>query len=513
MNEQIVILDFGSQYTQVIARRVRECNVYSTIVSYKTSAAKIAAMKPRGIILSGGPSSVYAPDAPLPDKTIFELGVPVLGICFGVQLLAQFLGGKVEKGLKREYGKGTLTIKDKSCALFAKLPTNLQVWNSHGDKLTKIPNGFKAVAVTENSEYAAIENRAKKFFGLQFHPEVAHTPRGKEILTNFVHGVCGCGKNWTMRNYIEQAVEEIRAQVGKEHVVLGLSGGVDSSVAAALLHKAIGDQLTCIFVNNGLLRAREAAVVQEVFCRHFKVKLQYENAAKLFLGKLKGVTDPERKRKIIGKTFIDVFQAATKRVGKAKFLAQGTLYPDVIESVPIAGNPAALIKSHHNVGGLPKGMKFELVEPLKNLFKDEVRLLGEELGVPKEIVWRQPFPGPGLAVRILGEVTPARCEILRNADAIVVEEMKLSGLYYKIWQSFAVLLPVRSVGVMGDERTYEYTIAIRAVESQDGMTADWVKLPYDLLEKLASRIINEVKGVNRCVLDITSKPPGTIEWE
>jgi len=516
MNEQIVILDFGSQYTQVIARRVRECNVYSTIIHYNTPAAEIAAMKPSGIILSGGPSSVYAPEAPLPDKAIFGLGVPVLGICFGVQLFAQFLGGKVEKGQKREYGKGTLTVKDASCALFAKLPKSLQVWNSHGDKLTKIPNGFKPVAVTENSEFAAIENRAKKFFGLQFHPEVVHTPRGKEIIANFVHGVCGCGKSWTMRNYVDQAVENIRAQVGREHVVLGLSGGVDSSVAAALLHKAIGDQLTCIFVNNGVLRAHEAEVVQNVFARSFNIRLQYVDATKLFLGKLKGVTDPEKKRKIIGKTFIDVFQDATKRVGKAnkaKFLAQGTLYPDVIESVPIGGNPAALIKSHHNVGGLPKGMKFKLVEPLKNLFKDEVRLLGEELGVPKDIVWRQPFPGPGLAVRILGEVTPKRCEILRNADAIVVEEMKASGLYYKIWQSFAVLLPVRSVGVMGDERTYDYTIAIRAVESQDGMTADWVKLPYDLLEKLASRIINEVKGVNRCVLDITSKPPGTIEWE
>ena len=513
MTEQIVILDFGSQYTQVIARRVRECNVYSTILHYNTPATEIAKLKPSGIILSGGPSSVYAKNAPLPDKEIFNLGLPVLGICFGVQLLAQFLGGKVEKGQKREYGKGTLTVKDGSCALFAKLPKSLQVWNSHGDKLTKVPNGFKAVAVTENSEYAAIENRAKKFFGLQFHPEVVHTPRGKEVLSNFVHGVCGCGKNWTMRSYIEQAVEEIRAQVGKEKVILGLSGGVDSSVAAALLHKAIGDQLTCIFVNNGLLRAREAEVVQQVFGKSFKIKLQYENAAPLFLRKLKGITDPERKRKIIGKTFIEVFQAATKRAGKAKFLAQGTLYPDVIESVPIAGNPAALIKSHHNVGGLPKNMKFQLVEPLKCLFKDEVRLLGEELGVPKEIVWRQPFPGPGLGVRILGEVTPARCEILRNADAIVVEEMKSSGLYYKIWQSFAVLLPVRSVGVMGDERTYDFTIAIRAVESQDGMTADWVKLPYDLLEKLASRIINEVKGVNRCVFDITSKPPGTIEWE
>jgi GMP synthase (glutamine-hydrolysing) len=492
---------------------VRECSVYSVIVRYDTPAAEIAAMRPSGIILSGGPSSVYADDAPLPDKTIFQLGLPVLGICYGVQLLAQFNGGKVEKGLKREYGKGTLSVKDKTCALFSKLPTSLQVWNSHGDKLTKLPDGFKSVAVTENSEYAAIENRALKFFGLQFHPEVVHTPRGKEIIANFVHDVCGCGKSWTMRNYIEQAVEEIRHQVGKEKIILGLSGGVDSSVAAALIHKAVGDQLTCIFVNNGVLRAQEAEVVQEVFGRNFKLKLQYENASKLFLMRLKGVTDPERKRKIIGRTFIEVFAAATKRVGHAKFLAQGTLYPDIIESVPIGGNPAALIKSHHNVGGLPKKMKFALVEPLKRLFKDEVRLLGLELGLPKEIVWRQPFPGPGLAVRILGEVTPARCEILRNADAIVVQEMKDCGLYYKVWQSFAVLLPIRSVGVMGDERTYDYTIAIRAVESQDGMTADWVKLPYDLLEKLASRIINEVKGVNRCVFDITSKPPGTIEWE
>jgi GMP synthase (glutamine-hydrolysing) len=513
MNEQIILLDFGSQYTQVIARRIRECNVYSQILRYDTPAAEIAKLKPSGIILSGGPSSVYAKNAPLPDKNVFDLGVPVLGICFGVQLFAQFLGGKVEKGLKREYGKGTLTIKDKSCALFAKLPAKLQVWNSHGDKLTKLPTGFKPVAVTENSEYAAIENRARKFFGLQFHPEVVHTPRGSEIIANFVHKICGCGKSWTMRSYVDQAVEEIRAQVGKEQVILGLSGGVDSSVAAALLHKAIGDQLTCIFVNNGLLRGREEKAVQDLFGSHFHMKLQTENAEKIFLGRLKGVTDPERKRKIIGKTFIEVFQAATQRAGKAKFLAQGTLYPDVIESVPIAGNPAAMIKSHHNVGGLPKNMKFQLVEPLKCLFKDEVRLLGLELGLPKEIVYRQPFPGPGLAVRILGEVTPSRCEILRNADTIVVEEMKASGLYYKIWQSFAVLLPVRSVGVMGDERTYDYTIAIRAVESQDGMTADWVKLPYDLLEKLASRIINEVKGVNRCVLDITSKPPGTIEWE
>ncbi|MEP6663669.1 MAG: glutamine-hydrolyzing GMP synthase, partial [Verrucomicrobiota bacterium] len=451
--------------------------------------------------------------APLPDKNIFKLGVPVLGICYGLQLLAHFLGGKVERGQKREYGKGALAIKNLSCPLFQKLPPSLQIWNSHGNKLTRLPKGFRGIATTENSDFAAIENPARKFYGLQFHPEVAHTPRGRELISNFVHRICGCGKEWNMRHYAQQAVEEIRAQVGTEKVILGLSGGVDSSVAAALLHRAIGDQLTCIFVNNGLLRAREADVVQQVFGRHFHVKLQYENVAKIFLSRLKGVTDPERKRKIIGKTFIEVFQSATKKAGKAKFLAQGTLYPDIIESVPIAGNPASMIKSHHNVGGLPKNMKFQLVEPLKCLFKDEVRQLGLELGLPREIVFRQPFPGPGLAVRILGEVTPARCQILRNADAIVVEEMKASDWYYKIWQSFAVLLPVRSVGVMGDERTYDYTIAIRAVESQDGMTADWVKLPYEILEKLSNRIINEVKGVNRVCLDISSKPPATIEWE
>lgn len=513
MNEQIVILDFGSQYTQVIARRIRECKVYSTILRFDTPAAEIAKLSPKGIILSGGPSSVYSEKAPLPDKEIFKLRLPVLGICYGVQLLAQYLGGRVERGQKREYGKGTLTVKDGSCPLFKNLPRALQVWNSHGDKLTKLPTGFKPVAVTENSDYAAIENRTAHFYGLQFHPEVVHTPRGREIISNFVHGVCKCGKEWTMRSYIDQAVEAIRQEVGRERVILGLSGGVDSSVAAALLHKAIGDQLTCIFVNNGLLRANEAEVVRDVFGRHFHIKLQYEEATRLFLAGLKGVTDPERKRKIIGKIFIDVFQAATKRAGKAKFLAQGTLYPDVIESVPIAGNPAALIKSHHNVGGLPKNMKFSLVEPLKCLFKDEVRELGLELGLPREIVYRQPFPGPGLAVRILGEVTKSRLEILRNADTIVVQEMKSSDWYYKIWQSFAVLLPIRSVGVMGDERTYDYTIAIRAVDSQDGMTADWVKLPYELMETLSNRIINEVKGVNRVCFDITSKPPGTIEWE
>jgi GMP synthase (glutamine-hydrolysing) len=513
MAEQIVILDFGSQYTQVIARRIRECNVYCTIVKYNTPAKEIALLNPKGLVLSGGPASVYASDAPRPDRKIFESNIPILGICYGIQLLATYLGGKVEPGQKREYGKGSLTIKDRSCPLFVTLPSKLQVWNSHGDKLTKMPGGFKSVAVTENSDYAAIEHRSKRFFGLQFHPEVAHTPRGAEIISNFVHHICGCGSDWTMHNYVDQAVQTIRAQVGAERVILGLSGGVDSSVAAALIHKAIGDQLTCIFVNNGVLRGREADIVREVFGRHFKIKLHYEDASKLFLKRLRGVVDPERKRKIIGRTFIEVFQAATKKVGQARFLAQGTLYPDVIESVPIAGNPAAMIKSHHNVGGLPKRMKFQLVEPLKCLFKDEVRQLGLELGLPKEIVYRQPFPGPGLAVRILGEVTPKRCAILREADSIVVEEMKAGGWYYKIWQSFVVLLPVRSVGVMGDERTYDYTVAIRAVESQDGMTADWVKLPYDLLEKLSTRIINEVKGVNRVCFDISSKPPATIEWE
>jgi GMP synthase (glutamine-hydrolysing) len=513
MREQIVILDFGSQYTQVIARRIREAKVFSRILPYHTPAAEIAALNPKGIILSGGPQSVYSRNAPLPDKKIFDLGVPILGICFGLQLMAKYLGGKVERGSKREYGKGNLTVKDSHCELFGKLPKNLQVWNSHGDKLTKLPTGFKTVAITENSPHAAIENRQRRFFGLQFHPEVVHTPKGKKVISNFVHKICGCGRKWTMRSYIDQAVEDIREQVGGEHVILGLSGGVDSSVAAALIHRAIGNQLTCIFVNNGVLRANEAEAVQKLFRDNFKCKFLYEDTAELFLRKLKGVTDPETKRKIIGNTFIDVFQKATRKVGKAKFLAQGTLYPDVIESVPIDGNPASLIKSHHNVGGLPKNMKFKLVEPLRQLFKDEVRLLGLELGLAKEVVWRQPFPGPGLAVRLLGEVTEERLAILRNADRIVMSAIRDAGWYYKVWQSFAVLLPVKSVGVMGDERTYEFTIAIRVVDSQDGMTADWVKLPAKLLETISNRIINEVDGVNRVCYDITSKPPGTIEWE
>ncbi len=518
---RIVILDFGSQYTQVIARRVRECQVYSQILPFHTSASEIAATGAQGIILSGGPSSVFAKQAPRPDKAIFSLGLPILGICYGVQLMGHYLGGKVERSTEREYGAGKLTLTGRS-KLFTGLRGALEVWNSHGDRLAALPEGFRAVGSTDHSAFAAIEDPRRLFYGLQFHPEVAHTPKGTVILRNFLQRICGCRPDWTMGSFIEQACEEIREQVGEAKVVLGLSGGVDSSVAAALLHKAIGDQLTCIFVNNGLLRSREAEVVQQVFTDHFRIKLKYVDASKRFLRKLKGVTDPEQKRKVIGNEFISVFEAATRELKRAegkgsqtryKFLAQGTLYPDVIESVAIQGNPAALIKSHHNVGGLPEKMQFALVEPLRQLFKDEVRLVGLELGVPKEIVYRQPFPGPGLAVRILGEITEARLRVLRDADAIVVAEMKASDWYYKVWQSFAVLLPVQSVGVMGDERTYEATIALRVVESQDGMTANWVRLPYDLLARLSSRIINEVKGVNRVVLDVSSKPPSTIEWE
>lgn len=516
--DKIVILDFGSQYTQVIARRVRECSVYSEIVPYHMSARKIAAMAPQGLILSGGPASIYSKGAPKPDPRIFDLGVPILGICYGLQLTAHHFRGAVARGAKREYGQGRFFLKGQS-ALFGKLPREILVWNSHGDKVVRLPRGFRPIGFTENSEFAAVEHPAKKIFGLQFHPEVAHTPKGREILANFVKRVCKCRKTWTTASLIREGCETIRRQVGRERVILGLSGGVDSSVAAALLHKAIGDQLTCIFVNNGLLRKNEAEVVQEVFGRHFKIRLIYVDAAKEFLSKLRGVSDPERKRKIIGREFIRVFERATSQLvkgragGHYKYLAQGTLYPDVIESVPIAGNPAALIKSHHNVGGLPKRMRFKLIEPLAKMFKDEVRRVGEELGLPKEIVWRQPFPGPGLAVRCLGPITPEKLAILRNADWVVIDEMKKSGWYYKVWQSFAVLLPCRSVGVMGDERTYDFTAAVRVVESQDGMTADWVRLPYDLLGKISNRIINEVKGVNRVVLDISSKPPATIEWE
>ncbi len=533
-HSKILILDFGSQYTQVIARRIRELQVYSEIASFNISAKQIAALVPNGIILSGGPASVYDKGAPQIDTEIFSLNIPVLGICYGLMLMAHHLGGQVVFTGRREYGPGTLRITNRS-ELLEGLGHQLDVWNSHGDEVTALPKGFRVAGTTEGCDFAAVEDPQRKLYGLQFHPEVAHTPRGKEILQNFVYHICQCAMDWTMGSFIEEACARIRKQVGDQKVVLGLSGGVDSSVTAALLHKAIGDQLTCIFVNNGLLRAREEEIVQRVFGENFHVRLKYVDASERFLALLKDVTDPETKRKLIGNEFIKVFQHATEELleedrgngehrlaaaspssgghGGYRFLAQGTLYPDVIESVSIEGNPAQVIKSHHNVGGLPEKMHFELVEPVRQLFKDEVRQVGLQLGLPKEIVYRQPFPGPGLAVRILGEVTPERLSILREADTIVQSEMEAADWYYKVWQSFAVLLPVQSVGVMGDQRTYENTIALRIVESQDGMTADWVRIPYELLARISNRICNEVKGVNRVVFDVSSKPPSTIEWE
>ncbi|MBV9671791.1 MAG: glutamine-hydrolyzing GMP synthase [Verrucomicrobia bacterium] len=516
---KVVILDFGSQYTQVIARRVRESRVYSEILPFNSSPEQIHATGAKGILLSGGPASVFSKNAPRNDPAIFDLGLPVLGICYGVQLIAHQLGGIVEFSDKREYGPGTLRIIGAS-PLFEGLPSEIMVWNSHGDRLTRLPPGFASVASTENSPFAAIQHAEKSIFGLQFHPEVAHTPLGKDVLENFLYRACGCSPDWTMGSFIEQSCHEIRERVGVDKVVLGLSGGVDSSVAAALIHQAIGDQLTCIFVNNGLLREFEAETVQKIFRENFRVSLKYVDASKRFLGKLEGVSDPEIKRKIIGTEFVRVFEGATEELkatddglGKYRFLAQGTLYPDVIESVSISGNPAELIKSHHNVGGLPEKMHFELLEPLRHLFKDEVRHVGLELELPREVVFRQPFPGPGLAVRILGAVTNEYLTILRHADEIVESEMKAADWYYRVWQSFAVLLPIRSVGVKGDQRTYENTVVLRIVESQDGMTANWVKVPYDILSRIASRILNEVKLVNRVCYDISSKPPSTIEWE
>jgi len=506
----IIILDFGSQYTQVIARRIREARVFSEILPYHVSAEEVMRGAPRGLILSGGPASVYSTDAPQPDPGIFELPIPILGICYGMQLLARHFGGEVARGKEREFGRGLLEVT-KQNELFQGLPPQLEIWNSHGDRINRLPRGFRSIAKTRNSPHAVIQKG--RIFGMQFHPEVAHTPKGKKMLSNFVHKICGCKRSWTTRSFIDRAVRSIQETVGSERVILGLSGGVDSSVAAALLHQAIGKQLVCILVDNGLLRHGEVASVKRIFGSGLKSKLKVVDASERFLKKLSGVSDPERKRKIIGREFVNVFQEATASVGPAKFLGQGTLYPDIIESVPIDGNPAALIKSHHNVGGLPKRMKFQLIEPLNQLFKDEVRQVGEALGLPKEMVWRQPFPGPGLAVRCLGSISEERLNILREADRIVVEEMKQSGYYYKVWQSFAVLLPVRSVGVMGDERTYEYTIAVRVVESQDAMTADWARLPHQFLAHLSNRIINEVDGANRVVLDISSKPPATIEWE
>ena len=511
-HQTIAVLDFGSQYTQVIARRIRECSVYSKIYPFKTTAKQLKKDNVIGIILSGGPESVLKRGSPKPDAAIFKLGVPVLGICYGEQLLAHMLGGKVERSQHREYGHGNLNIKTKG-RLFRGLPKRLRVWNSHGDRLAHLPAGFKAIAATENSAFAAISDEKRRFYGIQFHPEVDHTEGGINILENFLRNICGANADWSMADFVRESVEQIRETVGEDRVLLGLSGGVDSSVAAALIHKAIGKQLTCVFVDNGLLRLNERELVVDLYRRHFDMDVRVARCGSEFLKKLKGVTDPERKRKIIGNTFIKVFQDSLKRIGKAKFLAQGTLYPDVIESVAIAGNPAHLIKSHHNVGGLPKNMKFELLEPLRSLFKDEVRALGAELGLPKEVVWRQPFPGPGLGVRVIGEINKRNLAVLRKADAILHDEMMESDLYYKVWQSFCVFLPVRTVGVMGDERTYDNVVALRIVESKDAMTADWVRVPYEILQKVSNRIINEVEGVNRVVFDISSKPPGTIEWE
>jgi GMP synthase (glutamine-hydrolysing) len=508
-----LILDFGSQYTQLIARRVREAKVYCEIFPFNAGLEKVKAFRPKGLILSGGPSSVYDAGAPLIGKDHLELGVPVLGICYGMQLLTHVLGGQVAKSAKREYGRAELNIH-KDEGLFAGIGERgkAAVWMSHGDRIEKMPEGFTAIAHTGNSPTAAMADEKRKFYGVQFHPEVVHTPQGTQILRNFVYTVCGCSPSWNMASFVEYSVGEIKKVVGGKKVICALSGGVDSSVAAVLVYRAVGSQLTCIFVNNGVLRKDEAEKVQHTF-KDMGLNLKYVDASKQFLSKLQGVEDPEKKRKIIGNTFIEVFeQAAHDLGGGAEFLVQGTLYPDVIESVSFKG-PSAVIKSHHNVGGLPEKMKLKLVEPLRELFKDEVRAIGRELRMPDDIIDRQPFPGPGLAIRILGEVTGPRLGILREADAIVIDEIRKAGLYKQIWQSFAVLLPIKTVGVMGDERTYENVIAIRAVTSQDGMTADWAKIPYELLGIMSNRIINEVKGVNRVCFDISSKPPSTIEWE
>jgi len=507
--DTVLVVDFGAQYAQLIARRVREAHVYSEIVPRDMPIYEMLARKPKGIIFSGGPKSVHVEGAPTIDDAVYRGGVPILGICYGAQLVAQQLGGEVARSGVGEYGRTALEVTASS-ALFGELPLQQEVWMSHADSIVAAPPGFKVTAHTDAVPVAALEDPERAVYGVQFHPEVVHTPRGQEILKHFLYDVCGCRPSWTMVSIIEQSVESIRAQVGDEKVICGLSGGVDSAVAAALVHKAIGDQLTCVFVDTGLLRMNEAEQVEETFRRQFQIDLVHVKAADRFVENLNDITDPERKRKIIGETFIRVFEEVAADHQDARFLVQGTLYPDIIES---GTKDAAKIKSHHNVGGLPDDLQFELVEPLRNLFKDEVRVMGEELGLPEEIVWRQPFPGPGLAVRIVGTITPERLEILRRADAIVVEEIKRAGLYRELWQSFAVLPVVRSVGVMGDERTYAYPIVIRAVTSDDAMTADWARLPYDVLERMSTRLINEVPGVNRVAFDVTSKPPGTIEWE
>jgi GMP synthase (glutamine-hydrolysing) len=509
-HQTIIVLDFGSQYTQLIARRLRELSVYSEIWAPDTPSEKLRARKPVGIILSGGPKSVSDAGAPRCDPAIFGLDTPVLGICYGMQLMAHTLGGVVAPAAQREFGHATVKIAGHA-PLFSGVPPEIQVWASHGDFVASPPAGFSVVATSANAPVAAMADPDKHLYALLFHPEVVHTDKGLEILRNFAYRICGCTGDWTMTSFVEEATSRIRAQVGDGRVVCALSGGVDSTVAALILHRAVGDRLTCIFVDNGVLRLDEAQQVRRRFER-LDLPLTFVDASELFLERLAGVTDPEKKRKIIGATFIDVFEREAATLGSVDFLAQGTLYPDVIESVAIVGQ-SALIKSHHNVGGLPERMRMKLVEPLRELFKDEVRAVGRKLGLDEEFVVRQPFPGPGLAVRILGEVTRPRLDLLRRADAIVAEEVKREGWYGKLWQSFAVLLPVQSVGVMGDERTYEYTVAIRAVESRDGMTADWARLPHQLLATVSSRIVNEVRGINRVVYDISSKPPSTIEWE